>query len=75
MNTGWICPRCQRVNAPWKEGCDCMPYCPWPIINPFPPQPSPYPIPSTGDPQTGQWTVTTVKTGEAICDSGKEAKE
>lgn len=22
---GWICPRCQQVNAPWKSSCDCPP--------------------------------------------------
>lgn len=21
--TGWICPKCGRVNAPWKGTCDC----------------------------------------------------
>lgn len=21
--TGWICPRCRKVNAPWKSSCDC----------------------------------------------------
>lgn len=20
---GWVCPRCSRVNAPWKSTCDC----------------------------------------------------
>ena len=20
---GWVCPRCSRVNAPWKSQCDC----------------------------------------------------
>ena len=20
---GWICPRCDKVNAPWKSECDC----------------------------------------------------
>ena len=20
---GWVCPRCNRVNAPWKSTCDC----------------------------------------------------
>lgn len=20
---GWVCPRCNRVNAPWKSQCDC----------------------------------------------------
>lgn len=23
MNTGWICPRCGRVNAPFTSYCDC----------------------------------------------------
>lgn len=22
---GWICPRCQKVHAPWVEHCDCEP--------------------------------------------------
>ncbi len=22
---GWICPRCERVNAPHVEKCDCEP--------------------------------------------------
>lgn len=21
--TGWICPRCGRVHAPWVPSCDC----------------------------------------------------
>ena len=21
----WICPRCQKVNAPWKDSCSCTP--------------------------------------------------
>lgn len=20
---GWACPRCNRINAPWKSTCDC----------------------------------------------------
>ena len=20
---GWVCPKCGRVNAPWKDHCDC----------------------------------------------------
>lgn len=23
MSYGWICPKCGRVNAPWKSTCDC----------------------------------------------------
>ena len=22
---GWVCPRCGKVNAPWKSECDCVP--------------------------------------------------
>jgi len=37
-STGWICPSCGKVNAPWKGECDCcypvytptIPYYPWP---------------------------------------------
>lgn len=25
MKQPWICPRCQVVNAPWKETCSCSP--------------------------------------------------
>lgn len=21
---GWECPRCGRINAPWKSSCDCI---------------------------------------------------
>ena len=24
-NSGWICPRCNKVNAPFRVTCDCMP--------------------------------------------------
>ena len=23
MEYGWACPRCGRINAPWKSTCDC----------------------------------------------------
>lgn len=21
----WECPRCKKINAPWKDSCDCKP--------------------------------------------------
>lgn len=21
---GWVCPKCGKVNAPWKDSCDCV---------------------------------------------------
>lgn len=46
MNHGWVCPKCGKVNAPWKESCDCVQVSPniiyyypqpWnPYINPLP---------------------------------------
>ena len=24
-NTGWICPRCKSINAPFVTKCDCTP--------------------------------------------------
>lgn len=23
--TGWECPRCHKINAPWMQHCDCQP--------------------------------------------------
>ncbi len=23
VNVGWLCPKCNRVNAPFKPNCDC----------------------------------------------------
>lgn len=45
-NYGWICPKCGRGNAPWKESCDCVNPIPhWPIPWYSPQEPS-----KTGDP-------------------------
>lgn len=33
---GWVCPKCQRSNAPWQPQCPCY---------------STAPLPYTGDPQ------------------------
>jgi len=38
--TGWICPRCGTVNAPWTMKCECSPIKPTEPWNP----------PWTGDP-------------------------
>lgn len=24
-NTGWLCPRCQKVHSPYSTTCDCKP--------------------------------------------------
>jgi len=37
MNEGWVCPRCGKVNAPWKESCDCVVA---PVKNPYPEYPA-----------------------------------
>lgn len=26
MNTGWLCPRCTKSNAPSVKSCDCQPF-------------------------------------------------
>lgn len=28
---GWVCPKCNRVNAPWKSTCDCFTNNNWQI--------------------------------------------
>lgn len=49
INTGWICPRCQKVHAPFVQGCDCKPVgqigTPLPRF-PVETLPTIYPIPS-----------------------------
>jgi len=24
VQEGWLCPRCKRINAPWKDHCNCQ---------------------------------------------------
>lgn len=52
MNTGWICPRCDKVNAPDIKSCDCKKDGDWPKkdFKPFKPIPYPYPPPTYPQP-------------------------
>ena len=34
-NTGWVCPICGKVNAPWVPNCSCNGNVPW-TYNPGP---------------------------------------
>ena len=59
MQYGWVCPRCGKVNAPWKDSCNCylnIPYAPpnTPVPNPFNPMPSWPQTPEIGD-APGWW--------------------
>lgn len=40
-NTGWICPRCQKVHAPFVQTCNCAPS---PVGTLIPSSPKPDPI-------------------------------
>lgn len=59
MQYGWVCPRCGKVNAPWKDSCNCylnIPYTPpnTPAPTPFNPMPSWPQAPEIGD-APGWW--------------------
>ena len=30
---GWLCPRCQRINAPWVRQCNCSGWTEWSITS------------------------------------------
>lgn len=59
MQYGWVCPKCGKVNAPWKDSCNCYlntPYTPpnTPTPTPFNPMPSWPKAPEVGD-APGWW--------------------
>ena len=66
MSYGWICPKCGRVNAPWKSTCDCYKdsggYNP-PNIYPF----TPAPTTPWGPNQPYQWGDTPPFTSPFTC--------
>ncbi len=78
MNEGWICPRCQKVNAPDVKACDCkyeesdieklkklMPKQPEPAT-PFCPQYYPDWIYRPYHPYAPYWFIYTTSTGDTI---------
>ena len=73
MQYGWVCPKCGKVLAPWKDYCDCYlntPYIPPNTSTPTPFNPTPYwaKTPEVGD-APGWWQYGP-KCGEPIpCNS------
>lgn len=68
LQYGWICPKCGKVNAPWKDSCNCylnIPYTPpnTPSPTPFNPMPSWPKTPEVGD-APGWWQY-----GPKCCES------
>lgn len=65
---GWICPRCGRVYAPWKDSCDChtmIPYTP-PNTPPTPFSPTPFWPQTPGIGDAPGWWQYGPKCGEPI---------
>ena len=44
MAYGWVCPKCGRVNAPWKSTCDCSKGIAVPNTPPNTPPSTPFPL-------------------------------
>jgi hypothetical protein len=65
MPTGWVCPKCGRVNAPWVAACDCKAQIvfvpqPYPVYMPrpyYPVNPDPYFVPPVS-PYIITWQIT-----------------
>ena len=69
LQYGWICPKCGKVYAPWKDSCNC--YLNIPYTQPNTPSPTPFnPMPSwPKTPEVGDapgWWQYGPKCGEPI---------
>jgi len=69
MNTGWICPKCGRVWAPWVDRCDActaIQLTGGEVIEPFMPGPYIPHTPQTGDPLP---PPNTTVISDSVCES------